>query len=175
MKKLFTLVSLAAVLSGAAQKGKTFPMTYGATLENKGTSIPQKNGKFSIVAVAFNKSAEAELKKWLNPLYNTFMVKATGPKTIDISTSYDVNFTFVPLIGGIKKVADDFKASTDKGFWPYIMDTEKTDMKDVELILDVKDRKVPYIFVLDKNGIVVDFQTGDYSEAKIDAMEEAME
>ena len=55
------------------------------------------------------------------------------------------------------------------------MDTEKTDMKDVELILEVKDRKIPYVFVLDKNGVVVDVQTGDYSEAKIDAMEEAIE
>ena len=175
MKKILGILVLAATLTCSAQKGKTYPYTVGSTLENKGTSLPQKNGKYSIVAIAFTKAAESELKKWLNPLYNTFMVKASGPKTIDVSTVYDVNFMFVPVIGGIKKVMEDFKATTDKAYWPYVMDTEKTDMKDVELILNVKDRKIPYVFVLDKNGIVVDVQTGDYTEAKIDAMEEAIE
>lgn len=174
MKKLFTLVLVAAALTGAAQKGKTFPLTVGATLENKGTSLPQKNGKYSIVAVAFSKAAEADLKKWLNPLYNTFMVKANG-KGAELANNYDVNFTFVPVIGGIKKIMEEFKATTDKAFWPYVMDTEKTDMKDTELILDVKDRKIPYIFVLDKNGIVLEYQTGEFNEAKIDALEEAIE
>lgn len=175
MKNLLALTVLLAALNCKSQKGKTFPMMVGSTLENKGTSLPVKNGKQTIVAVAFNKSAETELKKWLNPLYNTFMVKASGPKTIDVSTVYDVNFVFVPMINGLKKVAEEFKNGTDKAFWPYIMDTEKTDMKDVELILGVKDKKIPYIFVLDKNGIVLDVQTGDYSESKIDAMEEAIE
>ncbi|MDO9000514.1 hypothetical protein [Sediminibacterium sp.] len=175
MKNLLAITILLAALNCSSQKGKTFPLMVGSTLENKGTSLPIKNGKQTIVAVAFNKGAEDELKKWLNPLYNTFMVKASGPKTIDVSAVYDVNFVFVPVINGLKKVAEDFKKGTDKAFWPHIMDTEKTDMKDVELILDIKDRKIPYIFVLDKNGVVLDVQTGNYSEDKIDAMEEAME
>ncbi|MDP1803402.1 MAG: hypothetical protein Q8L81_18710 [Bacteroidota bacterium] len=174
MKKAFTLLVLAATLSGAAQKGKTFPDTQGATLDDKEKSIPFKNGKVSILAVAFHRGAEDELKKWLNPLYNTFMVKSKA-KTLDMSTVYDVNFVFVPMIGGIKMIADEFKASTDKAFWPVVLDTKKSDMKAAAASLGVTDRKIPWIFVLDKDGKVIDVQTGEYSEDKIDAMEEAME
>jgi hypothetical protein len=174
MKKAFTLLLLAATLSGAAQKGKTFPDTQGATLDDKEKSIPFKNGKVSILAVAFHRGAEDELKKWLNPLYNTFMVKSKA-KTLDMSTVYDVNFVFVPMIAGIKMIADEFKASTDKAFWPVVLDTKKSDMKAAATNLGVTDRKIPWIFVLDKDGKVIDVQTGEYSEDKIDAMEEAME
>ncbi|MBA2611865.1 MAG: hypothetical protein H0U95_07845 [Bacteroidetes bacterium] len=174
MKKAFTLLLLAAALIGVAQKGKTFPDTQGATLDDKEKSIPFKNGKVSILAVAFHRGAEEELKKWLNPLYNTFMVKSKA-KTLDMSVSYDVNFVFVPMIAGIKMIAEEFKASTDKAFWPVVLDTKKSDMKAAATSLGVTDRKIPWIFVLDKDGKVIDVQTGEYSEAKIDAMEEAME
>ncbi len=174
MKKAFAILLLAVTLSGAAQKGKTFPDTQGATLDDKEKSIPFKNGKVSILAVAFHRGAEDELKKWLNPLYNTFMVKSKA-KTLDMSAIYDVNFVFVPMIAGIKMIADEFKASTDKAFWPVVLDTKKSDMKAAATSLGVTDRKIPWIFVLDKDGKVIDVQTGEYSEAKIDAMEEAME
>ncbi len=174
MKKLFTIALLAVTLSGVAQKGKTFPDTQGATLDDKDKSIPFKNGKMSIMAVAFHRGAEEELKKWLNPLYNTFMVKSKA-KNVDMSTSYDVNFVFVPMIAGIKMIADEFKASTDKAFWPVVLDTKKSDMKAAAASLGITDRKIPYIFVLDKDGKVIDVQMGEYSESKIDAMEEAME
>ena len=67
-------------------------------------------------------------------------------------TVYDVNFIFIPLIGGLKKVREDFKATTDKGFWSYIMDTDKFDMKLQADLLGIKDKSIPYIMVLDKNG-----------------------
>ena len=95
MKNLLAITVLFAALNCSAQKGKTFPNTNGATLDDKEKIIPFKNSKFSILAVAFHRGAEDELKKWLNPLYNTFMVKSKA-KTLDMSTVYDVNFVFVP-------------------------------------------------------------------------------
>jgi len=174
MKKLFTIALLAVALTGAAQKGKTFPDVVGATLDDKDKTIPFKNGKMTIMAVAFHRGAEDELKKWLNPLYNTFMVKSKA-KNMDMSTSYDVNFVFVPMIAGIKMIADEFKASTDKAFWPVVLDTKKSDMKGAATTLGITERKTPWIFVLDKDGKIIDVQSGEYSESKIDAMEEAME
>ena len=174
MKIFLTIIVLAATLTCGAQKGKTFPNTNGATLDEKEKSIPFINGKVSILAVAFHRGAEDELKKWLNPLYNTFVIKSKA-KTLDMSTSYDVNFLFVPMIAGIKMISDEFKASTDKAYWPFVLDTKKSDMKAAATSLGITDRKIPYIFILDKNGAIIDVQMGEYSEAKIDAMEEAME
>ena len=97
------------------------------------------------------------------------------PKTIDISTPYDINFVFVPMIAGIKMISEEFKSTTDKAYWPYVLDTKKSDMKAAAATLGLTDKKIPYIFVLDKNGVVVDVQSGEFSEAKMDALEEAIE
>ena len=173
MKKLIIASALFFSLNTQAQVGKVFPTIIGVALNDKSMSLPIKNGKFSIVAIAFNKSAEDELKKWLNPLYDTFMNKDKGKLSMD--EAHDVNFYFVPLIGGLKMVANKFKETTDKAFWPYIMDTDKTDIKLQQKLLDIKDNKIPYFFVLDKDGKVLEVQSGDFSEDKVDKLEEAVD
>lgn len=172
MKKLLLMAICAIALNITAQKGKTFPTIIGETLEGKAISLPIKNNKQTIVAWVFNRSAEDELKKWLNPLYSTFMDKPKGKPAMGQNV-YDVNFVFIPLIGGLKKIREDFKATTDKGFWPYIMDTDKTDMKLQAEILGIKDKSIPYIMVLDKDGKIVEVQSGAYSEDKEEKIEEA--
>lgn len=174
MKKIILISALILSISAIAQKGKDFPAIVGATLENKGTSLPTKNGKETIVAIAFHRAAEDELKKWLNPLYYTFIKKPKGSNKLDIAEVYDVNFVFIPMISGFKKIADDFKNGTEKEFWPYIMDTEKTDIKGIQKALGITDNKIPYFFVLDKNGKVLEMVSGDFSEDKVDQLEEAV-
>ncbi|MCA0431311.1 MAG: hypothetical protein LCH32_12500 [Bacteroidetes bacterium] len=172
MKKLFSILLCVFTLSIVAQNGKTFPTIIGETLDGKAISLPIKNNKKTIVAWVFSRSAEDELKKWLNPLYSTFMDKPKGKPAFG-QTVYDVNFIFIPLIGGLKKVREDFKATTDKGFWSYIMDTDKFDMKLQADLLGIKDKSIPYIMVLDKNGKIIDTQSGNYSEDKEEKIEEA--
>jgi hypothetical protein len=175
MKRLTIIMSIVlSTLAINAQKGETFPSIDGKYLNDKTASLPIKNGKQTIVAIAFHRGAEEELKKWLNPLYFTFVKKPKGAQKMDVSEAYDVNFVFVPMISGFKKISDEFKAGTDKEFWPYILDTEKTDIKAVQKQLGIKDNKIPHVFVIDKNGKILGTQSGDYSEAKVDALEEAM-
>jgi hypothetical protein len=172
MKKIIVAV-LICIYSGLySQKGKTFPVINGASLEDKPMSLPIKNGKETIVAIAFHRGAEEELKKWLNPLYYTFIKKPKGTNKLDMSEIYDVNFVFVPMISGFKKIAEDFKKGTDKEFWPYIMDTEKTDIKSLQSDLGITDNKIPYFFVLDKNGKILEVQSGKFKEEKVDKLEE---
>ena len=173
MKKLFTLITLSLVLISKAQVGTIFPTITGISLTDKSMSLPIKNGKKTIVAIAFNKAAEDELKKWLNPLYNTFIKKQKGTSNFDMAEIYDVNFYFLPLISGFKKIKDDFKNSTDKEFWQYIMDTDKTDIKLQQKILGIKENKIPYFFVLDKDGKILAIQNGDFKEDKMDVLEDA--
>ena len=175
MKRLTIIMGIVlGALAVNAQKGQTFPPIVGKTLNEKAMSMPIKNGKITIVAIAFHRGAEDELKKWLNPLYYTFIKKPKGSTKMDMSEVYDVNFVFIPMISGFKMISDDFKASTDKEFWPYIMDTEKTDIKAMQKQLGIKDNKIPYFFVLDKDGKILETQNGDYSEAKEDVLEEAV-
>ena len=175
MKTTIFICLTALAVSMSAQKGKQFPAIDGVTLDEKTISLPTKNGKRSVVAIVYNRAAEKDLKKWLNPLYDRFAKKEKGSSNFDMTESHDVNFIFVPMIAGIKMISDEFKATTDKAFWPVVMDTKKSDVKAGATTLGIEDRKIPYIFVLDKNGLIIDVQSGDYKETKIDAMEEAME
>jgi hypothetical protein len=176
MKKTILLLCIFLhSISINAQKGQTFPAVNGTCLNDKAMSLPLKNGKMTIVAIAFHRGAEDELKKWLNPLYYTFMKKPDKKDNkFDMAEIYDVNFVFIPMISGFKKIADDFKAGTQKEFWPYILDTEKTDVKGMQKQLGLKDNKIPYFFVLDKDGKILAMESGEYSEAKVDNLEEAV-
>lgn len=174
MKHFFLSLFLAATIFAKAQVGKLFPAVNGVLLNDKAISMPLKNNKFTVVAIAYHRGAEDELKKWLNPLYNLFIVKKPGGSNFDMAEVYDVNFVFIPMISGFKKIAEDFKAGTDKEFWPYIMDTEKTDIKELQKQLGATDNKIPYFYVLDKSGKIVAAQNGNFSEDKLDALEEAV-
>ena len=102
MKKIVIIILSVLCFKIKAQNGKTFPTIIGETLDGKAISLPIKNNKKTIVAWVFSRSAEDELKKWLNPLYSTFIDKPKGKPAFG-QTVYDVNFVFIPLIGGLKK------------------------------------------------------------------------
>lgn len=160
---------------GYSQIDKAFPGIKGTTLDDKSIHIPLKNDKYSIIAIAYDQDAEDQLKEWLQPIYEMFIKVEHAPGSFDMADLYDVNFTFIPLIKGFKKVANEFKKSTDKEFWPYVMDTEFTDILNVQSRLEITNTKVPYFYVLNKEGVIVEFQSGKYSEAKMSKLEDAVE
>jgi hypothetical protein len=170
---------LLAILSGPvlikAQTGKIFPEINGVTLMDKKITVPQKNGKYSVIAIAFHKDAEEELKRWLNPLYESFMVKESKGGAFDMADAHDVNFIFIPMINGFKRFAEEFKKGTDKGFWPYIMDTEKTDIKNLQKQLGITDNKTPYFFVLDEKGKILASEKGRFDKKKMARLEDVIE
>lgn len=174
MKKLLVIALLLTSFMFKAQKGAKFPVIEGSLLNDKAIKLPVNNGKFTVVAIAYHRAAEDALKEWLNPLYNLFIVKEKGTANYDMAEVYDVNFVFVPMISGFKKIRDDFKAGTDKAFWPYIMDTEKSDVKLLQKELNAPDNKIPYFYILDKDGKIVTMQSGDFTEEKMEALEDAV-
>jgi hypothetical protein len=169
---LLLIIFCANLLKG--QTGNAFPVIHGISLDNKSITVPPKNGKYTVVAIAFHKQAEDQLKKWLNPLYDTFIKKDGEGQSFDVADIYDINFVFVPLISGFKKIAEDFKKGTDKQFWPYILDAEKTDIQELQNNLKVEDAKIPYFYVLDEKGKIIDVQKGIFTEAKLDKLEESI-
>lgn len=176
MKSILTLFLVGTIsASGFAQTGKTFPAMSGVLLNNKKIDLPFKNKKFSVIAIAYNRSAEDQLKDWLNPLYNLFIVKNEEGSNFDMAEIYNVDFVFIPMISGFKKVADNFKSNTDKEFWPYIMDTEKTDIQAIQKELGVVNTTIPYFYVVDVNGKIVAAQSGAFNETKLDIIEDAVE
>jgi hypothetical protein len=174
--KIF-IVLILGLISGIArsQTGLMFPPLKGNSLDDKTIKVPFNNGKYSLIAIAYDKDAEDNLKGWLNPIYDSFIKKGEDGGAFDVAELYDVNFIFVPMIHGFKKVKNEFKNGTDKEYWPYIMDTEYEDVKKVQETLRVKDTKIPYFYILDKEGKIIEVQSGAFSEQKLSKLEDAVE
>ena len=175
LKVLYSVFIVCSVVLGQAQTGQVFPEMHGSSLDDKSVKVPARNGKYTVLAIAFHRGAEEELKTWLKPLYNTFIKEEGEKNAFDVADVYDVNFVFVPLISGFKKAADEFKAKSDKPYWPYVLDTEKTDFKELQKQLGITDPKTPYFFVLDENGKILVRQQGAYSPNKLEKLEEVIE
>jgi len=175
MNRFFIYILLIYGIYLYPQKGRNFPVIKGVMLSGKSYVLPEKNGKYTILGIAFHRKAEDELKEWLNPLYYTFIKKPDKKGKFDVSEIYDVNFVFIPMISGFKKIAEEFKSNTEKQFWDYILDTEKTDIRQVQETLSITDNKTPYFFVLDKQGKIKEMVSGKYEESKMEKLEDAVE
>lgn len=176
MKNLVFLVTmLMLTVKSHSQVGKVFPAIDGTLLNEQSIHLPMQNDKYSIIAIAYHKDAEDFLKQWLNPLYENFIKKETTGTGFDLGEVNDVNFVFIPMISGFKRIAENFKKDTDKEFWPYILDTEKTDIKQVQKFLEVKDNTLPYFYVLDKSGKVLVVESGKFTNQKLNHLDEVIE
>ncbi len=174
MKKITTVFALCLSMSFFAQKGP-FPTLAGHTLEGGAISLPLAGTKkFTIVGICFKRSAEDNLKTWIQPMYDTFVAKAKGTDYFDVANYYDVNYYFIPLISGFKKAASDFKAATQKDLWKNVIDCD-TDIKLLKEKLKPADEGIPYFYVIDTNGKIVEVVSGKFSEDKMDKIQDAID
>jgi hypothetical protein len=172
----YKVITLLCVLTFPllSQKGAIFPGIAGQTLDQKPVKLPVINGKYSVIGLAYSRKAEKDLKEWLNPIYSLF-VKSGDGGALDFAEIYDVNFHFIPVIPGFRRVAAEFRKGTDRDFWPYIVDAEDDDIRRLESALKPSSTGEPYFFVLDKDGRIVETQHGSYSDAKLEKLEDAVQ
>lgn len=158
--------------------GKVFTECSGETFSGKSVSIPNDTkGKFTILWLAFSRKAEDDMKTWLNPVYNHFIVKKDDEDAFSAAANYDINFYFIPLLNRVNQVLGDkekIKNKTDKEFWPYVM-FFKGEVKPYVEYLSIEDKDTPYFFVLDESGKIVHWEKGKYTEAKLTKIEDYLE
>lgn len=170
----YTIIALFLSLSVFAQN-KTFPILNGHTLEGTSITLPLPGTKkFTIVGICYKRSSEEDLKTWIQPMYDVFVAKPNATDYFDVANYYDVNYYFIPLISGFKKAASDFKASTQKELWKNVIDCD-TDINVLKAQLKPGDEGIPYFYVIDTNGKVVEVVSGKYTEAKMDKIQEAID
>lgn len=170
------IISIFTVYSFASySQVKEFPPLTGHTLEGKSISLPLAGTKkFTIVGLCYKRSAEEDLKTWIQPMYETFVADANKNDFGDVRNYYDVNYFFIPLISGFKKAASDFKASTQQDLWKNVIDCD-TDIKVLKSQLKPSDENVPYFYILDTNGKIVEVVSGKYTEAKMDKIQDKID
>ena len=156
--------------------GKQFPDLEGESFAGKTVNIPtDTKGKVSVIGVCFSKAAEDDLKTWLNPMYNMFVVKKDTSDFFSAAVNYDVNFFFIPMLNKVNQVfakgsKEKIRNGTDKEFWPYLLFYNGA-IKPYKEDFAIEDSKIPYFFVLDKNGKILHVESGKYSDKKMDNIE----
>ena len=178
IKKVFFVVLMLTFGIAKAQKsvvGTMFPDISGETFDSKPVNIPtDTKGKYTIIGMAYSKSAESDLKTWLNPAFNKFIAK-TGL----MDDTYDVNIYFIPMFTGTNSATEGIakkklEKGTDKQLFPYVVFYKGALHKYKEALAFDK-KNTAYIYVLDKDGKIVYATSGPYSEDKMDAIDDKLQ
>lgn len=171
---LITLTCLLS-LSLAAQKGQIFPDLEGETLDGKTIVVPaDTKNKLTIVGMAYSKKAEDALKSWYTPMYDKFILKRGM-----FDDQYDVNFFFIPMYTGTKKMAyeismNKMRESNRKDLYPYLL-FYKGEMDAYLEVLNMEEKNLPYLFVIDQEGKVVYYAKGLFTDKKMEDLEEVLD
>lgn len=174
---LFMLI-LAGGFEAAAQVGTPFPELEGETIQDKEITLPgDTNGKYTLVGMAFSQKSDDELQSWFKPVYSRFL-QSSGNAGLFSDFAYDVNVYFVPMFSGVKKAAagaakKQALKKVDPELHPHIL-FYVGEISSYREALQLKEKDQPYFFVLDKAGKVVYATSGNYTEEKMEEVEEIL-
>lgn len=175
MKLTISLLIAAALTAATVQTESPFPPLTGEKLTGDRVTVPtDTQGKVTIIGMSYSKKAESTLKTWYQPMYDKFVLKRGM-----FDSQYDVHFFFVPMFTGGKKVAygpaiKKMKESNRKDLYPHLL-FYKGDLEPYKTELDMGEKNLPYLFVLDEVGNIVYQTKGLYSEKKMEKIEEILD
>lgn len=186
MKKIVACLLLTAWIATAFKpaggvEGKMFPAMQCENYNGKKVNLPaETKGKYTLLGMAFSNSAEDDLKTWINPIYNKFIVKvdASQADAFDVHQDYDVHLYFIPMFTGLnqltsKQSKEKIKSHTDKELYDYLLFYEGEKSFKEELNFEKKD--IPYFFVLDKTGKIVYATSGKFDDKKLEKIIDIIE
>ena len=175
--KIITILSFFLLYTSfitKAQIGIQFPEIIVKTLDDREVNVPKDiKGKHAFIAVAFKRKAEADMTSWLPHVYYKFIAK-TGM----FDKLYDVNVYIIPMFSGTKKEVAELakkklKKETDETLFPYVL-FYKGKLKKYTDALGIKDKKLPYFFLLDKNGKIIYHTSGRWTYKKMEKIEDLL-
>jgi len=174
--KSLLLLSFFSISSVAlAQVGDLFPTIEVEDLNQDSLVIPEDSkGKFTLVGVAFSEDAQSDLYTWSDPVFQKFM----NDDNLDAMV-YDPNVYLILMFTGVNSLAankakEKIKEGTDESLKDNIV-IYKGKMEDYRKDLKMKDRKVPYFFVLDREGTVIYETQGRYQYKILEKVGEMIE
>ncbi len=186
MKRTLLLIFIIAITSISFVKdgsilGQLFPSMECENYNGEKINLPiTAKDKYTVLGMAFSNSAETDLKTWITPVYNKFVVKHDNKNAgaFDVSFDYDINLFFIPMFTGLnqltsKQSKEKIRNNTNKELFPYLLFYEgaKTYKKE----LDFEKSDIPYFFVLDKTGKIVYATSGKYDGKKLDKILDILE
>lgn len=179
MKKITMLAVVALFLASFTYLVKEkFPSMECIDVNDKVVKIPAAGvGKYTILGLAYSQKAEDDLKTWYGPLYNKF-IRVPEKKPM-FWEPYNVNLYFIPLFSGVKQAAagqfqKEVKKNVEPSLQPHIL-MYKGKIDDYVSTLSMKDKNIPYFFLLDKEGNIVYKASGAFTQTKLTQMEQKIQ
>lgn len=172
-KSLLVFFSV-CIIDASNLAGKKFPAISGEGLDGKKISLPADcAGKKTLIGMAYSAKAQDALLSWYEPMFDKFVSKVGM-----FDYQYDVNLFFIPMFIGLKQslydaTLKDLKSQNRKDLYPYVL-FYKGELTPYEESLSMKDKNMPYLFVLNENGEIIHSTTGTFSESKMEAIEEVL-
>jgi hypothetical protein len=154
--------------------GQPFPVMEGETLNGDHVNLPAMGeAPHTLIALAYGQKAAPLLEDWFEPLYLRFVAKHGL-----FAQAIHADVFFIPLFTGANKAAyEPTIRKFRKSATPELLDRilfVRTGMEDVQGPLGLKDKDVPYFFILDRSGAIIHRTQGAFSEGKLEAMEEVL-
>ena len=161
-------------VTSALPQGALFPELKGETPTGKNIDLPgDAKGKHTILCLAYDKSANDQLTAWFEPAYLRFVMHHGL-----FAADHDVHIWFVPMFTGMNKAAyGPVMKKVQKSEAPEVQDHILFFQGDIDLYvreLDMADKSKPYIFLLDPAGRIVHRESGEFTDDKLDAIEELL-
>lgn len=174
MHNLFFNLVICGLASSTLQAQSSFPQIVGETTEGNSVTLPDNSGSdYTIVALAYGKKAEPLLERWYGPAYSRFIAK-NGL----FAATYHAELYLVPIFVGLNRSAyngsmNRLRKEVDPEIARRVIFV-KDDPRDLIRTLDMTDKDIPYFFVLDRNGKILQRVSGAFSVDQLDALEAPM-
>lgn len=164
---------LPLVLSLAANAQTKFPVLTGETASGQTITLPAKGKPWTVIGLAYSQKASPLLEEWYEPAYLRFIAKHGL-----MAGSYEADVYFVPLFVGLNKTAyepsmNKFRKSADPAIVDHVL-FSKDDIEPLKAALDLKEKDIPYFFVLDATGLIVHREKGAFTDEKLESIEEVL-
>ena len=174
MMKIMRAMAAVCCFSFATNPATLFPMLNGETLDGRSVSLPAEcKGKKSIIGLAYSEKAQEALTSWHEPMYDKFVAKVGM-----FDGEYDVKLFFVPMFIGLKQALYEstlkkLRAENRKDLYPYVV-FYRGDLEPYAAELGLRDKTLPYFFVIDEHGKILLTLSGSYSDKKMEEIEAAL-
>lgn len=168
------LLILSLLVANASFGQQSFPKLQGETAEGRNVELPLAAPKeFTIVGLAYSQKAQPALEEWFEPAYLRFVAKHGL-----FAGTYQCDVFFVPLFTGLNKAAYEpsmkkFRKSAAPEIVEHVI-FSKSDLETLKTALDLSDKNIPYFFILDREGRIVHRAKGDFTDEKLEAMEDVL-
>lgn len=170
---LFALFMLAINVNAQTAVGSVFPLLEAEDLQGREVNLPEAFEKeYALVGLARSKKAEEDLGSWQKPIYNKFVAK-TGM----MDAVFDVDVFFIPVFAGaskaakgkvVKKLRENNEALVADHLLVYAGSSDPMDA------LKMSDKKVPYFYLTNAEGVVLWSASGRFRQKHMDEIENVL-